>query len=100
MYKVLAKFTDLQDHKYAYKAGDMFPREGLKVSADRIKELSTSANKRGIPLIEKVQEVKELKKAETQEEIQADEAAISENSEAATEESEKPAKRKSRKNKE
>lgn len=54
MYKVKKFFTDLQDEHYAYKAGDIFPRKGHNVTEDRIKELSTSDNKRGIPLIEEV----------------------------------------------
>lgn len=93
MYRVLAKFTDLQDNKYAYKAGDIFPREGLKVSADRINELSTSANRRGIPLIEKIEEPKKTKgpeKVEIAEEIQEPEET--EEPEIA-EEAEKPRKR-------
>lgn len=100
MYKVLAKFTDLQDNKYAYKAGDIFPREGLKVSADRIKELSTSANRRGIPLIEKIEEPKktqEPEKVEVTEEIQ--ETDELEEPEIA-EEAEKPARKRGRKSKE
>lgn len=97
MYKVLVKFTDLQDNRYAYKAGDIFPREGLKVSADRIKELSTSANRRGFPLIEKIEEPKKIegpKEIETVEEIQK--VPIAEE----VEEVEKPVKKRGRKNKE
>lgn len=54
--KVLTFFTDLQDNDYKYHAGDLFPRDGLNVSEDRIKELSTKKNLRGIPLIEKIEE--------------------------------------------
>lgn len=94
MYKVLAKFTDLQDNNHAYRAGDIFPREGLKVSADRIKELSTSANRRGIPLIEKIEESKktqEPEKVEITEEIQEPEVA---------EEAERSSKKRGKRNKE
>ena len=59
MYRVIEYFTDLQDGDYAYNAGDEFPRAGLTVSADRIKELSTGENKRGIALIEEVQDAGE-----------------------------------------
>ena len=48
MYRVTKYFTDLQDNGYAYNEGDTFPRDGVTVTADRIKELSTSANRRGI----------------------------------------------------
>ena len=58
MYRVIKAFTDLQDKKYAYSAGDIFPREGVSVSAERLEELSSDKNKRGIPLIEEVKEDK------------------------------------------
>lgn len=54
MYKVIVKFTDLQDGNHAYGVGDEFPRTGTKVSKERLKELSTSANRRGFPLIKEV----------------------------------------------
>ena len=63
-YKVIRYFTDLQDNDYAYKAGDMFPRDGIKVSAKRIEELSTPNNRRGEPMIVEVKaEAKEEKPA-------------------------------------
>lgn len=55
-YTVIKYFTDLQDNNFAYNEGDTFPREGLEVSDERIEELSTTANRRGIALIEKVEE--------------------------------------------
>lgn len=61
MYKVLRYFTDLQDNNYPYKAGDEFPRKGLNVTAERLEELSTGKNKRGIPVIEEVKETKDEK---------------------------------------
>ena len=54
MYKVIKHFTDLQDNRYAYHEGDTFPREGLKVSAERLAELSSDKNKRKTPLIEEI----------------------------------------------
>lgn len=56
MYKVIKHFTDLQDNRYAYHEGDTFPRDGLKVSDKRLEELSSDKNKRGIPLIEFIEE--------------------------------------------
>lgn len=56
MYKTKVLFTDLQDGSHKYLPGDIFPREGLEVSEDRLKELSTTANRRGIVLIEEVKE--------------------------------------------
>lgn len=60
MYKVIKFFTDLQDHEHAYKVGDTFPRDGVEVSPERLKELSTSNNKRGIPVIEEEAEEVEV----------------------------------------
>ena len=53
MYTVLKYFTDLTDNNYAYHAGDKFPRDGMTVDDDRIGELSTKKNRRGVPLIKK-----------------------------------------------
>lgn len=54
MYKVIKDFADLQDKEHIYRTGDSFPRSGVEVSEDRIKELAGYANKRGVPLIEQV----------------------------------------------
>lgn len=60
MYKVIKFFRDLQDNNHAYKVGDIFPHEGMEVSEDRLLELSTDANRRHMPLIEKVEEPKKV----------------------------------------
>ena len=54
MYKTLVYFEDLQDNNYPYHPGDEFPRKGMEVSEERLKELSSQANRRGIVLIEEV----------------------------------------------
>jgi hypothetical protein len=59
MYRVIKYFTDLQDNNHEYDVGDIYPHNKKKVSASRIKELATDKNRRGIPLIEKVEEPKE-----------------------------------------
>ena len=56
MYRALTHFTDLQDDNYKYHAGDEFPRKGLKVSDERLKELLTDKNRRHKPMIEEVKE--------------------------------------------
>lgn len=56
MYKVINFFTDLQDFNHPYKVGDVFPRQGMNVSEERLKELAGSKNKQGKPLIEKIEE--------------------------------------------
>ena len=50
-YTVLQYFEDLQDKSHPYRAGDSFPRPGLSISPERIAELSSADNLRGIPLI-------------------------------------------------
>lgn len=57
-YKVIHYFTDLQDFNHPYKVGDVFPRLGLNVTDDRLKELSSKNNKQGKPLIKKVEDAK------------------------------------------
>ncbi len=54
MFKVIKHFTDLQDNSFAYHVGDTYPREGFEVSPERLDELSTDKNRRGIPLIEEI----------------------------------------------
>lgn len=56
MYEVIHYFTDLQDNEYPYNVGDIFPRDGLEVSEERLKELSGNENKQHKPLIKLVEE--------------------------------------------
>ena len=56
MLKAIEFFTDLQDNNYAYNVGDTFPRVGLDVSEERLKELAGSDNKRGRPVITEILE--------------------------------------------
>ena len=56
MYRVIKAFTDLQDNNYAYNVGDEYPRKGLSVLPSRIKELASSKNRQGVPLIEEIPE--------------------------------------------
>ena len=58
MYKVISRFADLQDCNHVYEAGDTFPREGTKVTEERLAELSGYDNRQKKPLIEKVEEPK------------------------------------------
>lgn len=59
MYKVIKNFTDLQDEGRSYKVGDFYPRDGLEVSQARLKELTSSNNLRGKPLIKLIRKKKE-----------------------------------------
>ena len=58
MHKVIKAFLDLQDDSHLYSEGDTYPREGLKPSPERIKELSGKDNKIGEPLIKAVKTAK------------------------------------------
>ncbi len=63
MHKVSKAFLDLQDDSHLYSEGDTYPREGLKPSPERIKELSGKDNKIGEPLIKAVKKPAAKKKA-------------------------------------
>lgn len=56
MYRVIKFFRDIQDNNHAYHVGDTFPHGRMAVSEERLLELSTDANRRHEPLIEKVEE--------------------------------------------
>lgn len=47
MYRVIKYFTDLHDNEYEYHVGDTFPRKGIKVTKERLTELSTKENLQG-----------------------------------------------------
>ena len=64
MYKVIRFFTDLQDNGYPYNEGDIFPRDGLSVSKERLVELSSTNNKQRERLIELVVDEGKLTKTE------------------------------------
>lgn len=58
---VYKAWKDMEDENYLYKKGDIYPREGLKPTKKRIKELSSKNNKIGEILIEAVKVEKEDK---------------------------------------
>lgn len=51
MYKVIKGFADMLDNGFVYKAGDIFPRDRVDVTDQRIAELSSFSNRVGEPLI-------------------------------------------------
>ncbi len=105
-YKAIKFFHDLQDTVktkgneicHAYNVGDKYPREGYKPSAERIAELAGSNNKRGIPLIQLVEETSAPITAatETNEETTA-EVQESESSQEDEQTQEKPKKKRTTK---
>lgn len=79
MYRVICEFADLQDNQHVYHVGDIFPHDGKEISEERIKQLMTGANFRGISLIEKVNESKGKAKVEVKaepEEVNAEEVEV------------------------
>jgi hypothetical protein len=73
MYRVIRYFTDLQDNDYAYNVGDVYPRQGIVVSSERITELASAENLQRVPLIEEVKAKSEPVADVTDEETADDE---------------------------
>jgi len=59
-YEVIKYFTDLQDNDYEYNVGDIFPRKRLRVTDERLRELSTDENRQRVPLIKPILEAKDF----------------------------------------
>lgn len=56
-YEAIAAFKDGQDDNKQYHKGDRYPfPANKKVSAERLKELSSEKNKAGYPVIKEVEE--------------------------------------------
>ena len=72
MYKVIKHFTDMQDNNFAYNVGDEFPRKNFNVLPSRIKELASSKNRQGCPLIEEIPDVEEKPKKKSKSVEKAD----------------------------
>lgn len=51
MFKVIEAFADLMDGGFVYGVGDEYPRPGKEVSRERLEELSSDRNRRGVVLI-------------------------------------------------
>lgn len=100
MYKVIKFFRDLQDNNHAYKVGDVFPHKGMEVSENRLLELSTDANRRHVPLIEKVEdevvEAESVAEDATQEPVEGFMNPPEEAKEPVKEEAPKPKKKRGR----
>lgn len=60
MYRVIKSFIDLMDNEKAYFEGEEYSPS--YVDEKRIRELTSSNNKRGMPLIEKVEPVEKPKR--------------------------------------
>ena len=54
MYRALCDFVDLEDNRFAYRKGDVFPRLGVNPGKERLASLQNGSNKAGKPLIEEI----------------------------------------------
>lgn len=62
MYKAIVSFADVQDNNTIYNPGDIFPRNGVTVSNERLLELSSRNNTLGKALITAVEAPKRAEK--------------------------------------
>ena len=62
----------MQDNNFAYNVGDEFPRKNFSVLPSRIKELASSKNRQGCPLIEEIPDVEEAPEKKTKSTKKAD----------------------------
>lgn len=53
---VVVPFIDLEDGHHMYRKGDIYPREGLNVSDERIMQLLSTQNKAHKSFLERVAE--------------------------------------------
>lgn len=68
-YKVKKFFMDGQDGNHSYITGDIYPRDGLTPSDERIAELASTNNRLGEILIEPVQSTAQKKEEEKPAEV-------------------------------
>lgn len=74
-YKVIKFFMDGQDGNHSYIPGNIYPREGLTPSEERIAELASTKNRLGEILIEPVQSTAQKKEEEKPAEVIEEQAA-------------------------
>ena len=74
-YKVIKFFMDGQDGNRSYVTGDIYPRDGLNPSEERIAELASKNNRLGEILIEPVQSTAQKKEEEKPAEAIEEQAA-------------------------
>ena len=72
MYRARVAFNDLQDNERSYAVGEVFPRPGLRVTAERLQELSGTHNRMGFPLIVEVHDEAKPEKKPTRKRVKKD----------------------------
>ncbi|OCW99275.1 hypothetical protein Javan117_0027 [Streptococcus phage Javan117] len=67
---VIDSFIDSDDERVQYPIGSLYPRDGYKPSAERVAQLRSGNNAKGVPLIKKLIELP-AKTAKVTEEVSA-----------------------------
>ncbi|WP_425353373.1 Rho termination factor N-terminal domain-containing protein [Staphylococcus coagulans] len=67
LFEVIVRFKDGQDDEYLYQVGDVYPRPGYTPTEERLNEVASTDNRRGVVAIKpldlsglKVAELKDL----------------------------------------
>lgn len=64
-YEVIRFFTDAQDNEHPYNVGDIYPRNGLSVTKERIRDLLNGNNFQRVRLIQPILHEKTNAKSES-----------------------------------
>ncbi|UNB45564.1 Rho termination factor N-terminal domain-containing protein [Staphylococcus coagulans] len=51
LYEVIVRFKDGQDDEYLYQVGDVYPRVGYTPTEERVNEVASTNNRRGVVAI-------------------------------------------------
>ncbi len=51
LYEVIVRFKDGQDDEYLYQVGDVYPRVGYTPTDERVNEVASTDNRRGVVAI-------------------------------------------------
>lgn len=63
LYEVIVRFKDGQDDEYLYQVGDVYPRVGYMPTEERVDEVASTDNRRGVVAIKPL-DLSSLKVAE------------------------------------
>ncbi|MDR5602088.1 Rho termination factor N-terminal domain-containing protein [Staphylococcus coagulans] len=63
LYEVIVRFKDGQDDEYLYQVGDVYPRVGYTPTDERVNEVASTDNRRGVVAIKPL-DLSSLKVAE------------------------------------
>lgn len=69
-YVAIDIFEDVKDNNTRYEPGTIYPRKGVEVDEDRIKELSSTSNRLGKRLITQLVELEPKKKTKKSDKVE------------------------------